>query len=123
MDAVKLKDGIKQAMFISSICNNYMQSWEPWKTAKTNPKLANSQVNILMNVFLLLCACLEPFIPTFCAKVYDIINWKRKEREEKLLGYIFESKSHLSILTIVPPKLEINEPLPIFRQSNDTLLF
>ena len=118
MEAVKIKEGIKQAMNISSICNKYMQKWEPWKASKTNPKFADSAINILMNVFMLLCSILEPFIPTFSAKVYTMINWKRGEKEETLLGQIYESKDYKKILSILPPKHTIDVPFPIFRESN-----
>lgn len=117
MEGVKLKDGIKQAMNISSICNKYMQKWQPWVAAKTNPNFAASAINILMNVFMLLCAVMEPFIPTFSAKIYSMINWKRGEREETLLGYLYDAKDYHKILDIIPANLTIGEILPIFRES------
>jgi len=117
MEGVKLKEGIKQAMNLSSICNKYMQKWEPWTAAKTNAKFAGSAINILMNVFMVVCAALEPFIPTFAAKIYYMTNWKRGTREETLLGYILDAKDHMKVLTVIPAKHEIGEVLPIFRES------
>lgn len=117
MEGVKLREAIKQAMNISSICNKYMQKWEPWVVCKKKPILAASTINILMNVFILTCAVLEPFIPTFAAKVYDMVNWKRGVREETLLGYIFDAKDYKKILSIVPPKHVLGEIFPIFRES------
>ncbi len=117
LEGVKLREGLKQAMNLSSICNKYMQKWQPWVAAKTNPKFADSAINILLNVFLVVCAALEPFIPTFSAKIYDMINWKRGEREQVLLGYVLDSKDPMKILTIVPAKHTIGEVFPIFRES------
>lgn len=117
MESVKLKEGLKQAMLLSSICNKYMQKWQPWAAAKTNPKFAGSAINILMNMFLVVCATLEPFMPTFAAKIYSIVNWKRGEREEALLGYVIDAKDPMKVLSIIPPKHEIGEVLPIFRES------
>lgn len=117
MEAVKIKDGIHKAMSISSVCNKYMQKWEPWKTAKVNPTLAASAMNTLTNVFILLCAILEPFIPTFSAKIYEMFNWKRGEKEETLLGSIYKEGNCKSILNIIPKGHIIQEPFAIFRES------
>ena len=122
MEAVKIKEALKIAMGISNLCNKYMQDWKPWETSKTNPKFAASAVNVLVNVFILLCAIMEPFIPTFSAKVYAMMNWKRGEREETLLGYICDSKDYKKILTILPPKHTIGEIFPIFRESTVYIL-
>jgi len=70
-----------------------------------------------MNVFMVVCAALEPFIPTFAAKIYYMTNWKRGTREETLLGYILDAKDHMKVLTVIPAKHEIGEVLPIFRES------
>lgn len=118
MEAVKLKEGLHKAMNISSICNKYMQAWEPWAIYKNKPNLCSSCINTLANAFILLCAILEPFIPTFSAKVYEMFKWKRGEKEETLLGFIFNCKDFKKILGIIPPHHEISEPLPIFRESN-----
>lgn len=117
MEGVKLKEGLKQAMNLSSICNKYMQKWQPWVAAKTNAKFAGSAINILMNVFIVVCAALEPFIPTFAAKIYCMTNWKRGAREEALLGYILDAKDPMKVLSVIPTKHEISEVLPIFRES------
>ena len=117
MEGVKLKEGLKQAMNLSSICNKYMQKWQPWAASKTNEKFAGSAINILLNVFLVVCGTLEPFIPTFAAKIYYMMNWKRGEREETILGYVLDAKDPMKILTLIPQKHEIGEVLPIFKES------
>ena len=117
MEGVKLREAVKQAMNLSSICNLYMQKWQPWVSAKTNPKFAGSAINILLNVFMVVCATLEPFIPTFSAKIYYMMKWIRGPREECLLGYVLDAKDPMKILTIIPAKHTIGEVFPIFRES------
>eukprot|EP01022_Parablepharisma_sp_SALTPOND_P013028 TRINITY_DN170_c8_g1_i1.p1 TRINITY_DN170_c8_g1~~TRINITY_DN170_c8_g1_i1.p1 ORF type:complete len:511 (-),score=77.76 TRINITY_DN170_c8_g1_i1:3070-4602(-) len=117
MEAVKLREGLKKAMNLSSIGNKYMQKWQPWATAKTNPKFAASAINVLFNMFIVVCAALEPFIPTFSAKIYHMVNWKRGEREESLLGYLLDANDPKKIMSIVPSKHMVGEVFPIFRES------
>eukprot|EP00826_Nyctotherus_ovalis_P063503 TRINITY_DN9315_c0_g1_i3.p1 TRINITY_DN9315_c0_g1~~TRINITY_DN9315_c0_g1_i3.p1 ORF type:complete len:532 (-),score=158.25 TRINITY_DN9315_c0_g1_i3:105-1700(-) len=118
MESVKLREGLKQAMNLSSICNKYMQKWQPWVAAKENAKFAGSAINILMNMFVVVCAALEPFIPTFAAKIYCMTNWKRGLREETLLGFVLDAKNALTVLSVIPSKHKIDQALPIFRESN-----
>jgi len=117
MEAVKLREGLKQAMNLSSICNKYMQKWEPWVAFKTNKTFAGNAINILLNMFYVVCASLEPFIPTFSAKIYEMTNWKRGDREETLLGYVMAAKDPMILKTVVPKGQTIGEIFPIFKES------
>ncbi len=67
----------------------------------------------------LLCAMLEPFIPSFSAKVYEqmrLLNERgeRSERDETLLQFVWGHPERIPEL--VPAGHQIGEPAPIFRE-------
>jgi len=73
MEQVKLKDGLKTAMEYSSDCNGYFQQFKPWdlnKAAETKDR-CKQVVNTALNALFGLCILLEPFMPSFSAKVYE----------------------------------------------------
>jgi len=80
-----LKDGLRTAMLYSSDCNLYFQETKPWDLAKTNPKRCGQVVNTALNALFLLCVILEPFIPSFSAKVYEQLAIKRELKHETLI--------------------------------------
>jgi methionyl-tRNA synthetase len=93
MEHVKLKESLKVCMTYSSLCNQYIQDNKPWDLAKTNPVRCAQVVNTAINALRLLTAMLEPFIPSFSAKVYEQMNLlsakgERSERDEKLLEFV-----------------------------------
>ena len=64
---------------------------------------------------------LEPFIPSFSAKVYEQMNLlnqrgERSERDETLLKWVIGHPERL--LELVPAGHQIGEPEPIFREIN-----
>lgn len=71
MDALKIKDGLRNAMDYSSLCNGYFQETKPWDLAKGGDMARCEQVvATAVNALYLLCTILEPFMPSFSAKVY-----------------------------------------------------
>jgi len=71
MEATKLKDGLRTAMEMSSDCNQYIQENQPWAIKKTDPVRCEQVVNTILNALVFVCVILEPFMPSFSAKVYE----------------------------------------------------
>ena len=73
MEAVKLKDGLFTAMQYSSDCNGYFQQFKPWDLNKKEETKARCKqvISTALNALYGLCVILEPFIPSFSAKVYE----------------------------------------------------
>lgn len=71
MEDVKLKDGIKTAMEYSSNCNVYFQDNKPWELAKSDKVRCSQVMNTAIQALYLLCVILEPYMPSFSAKVYE----------------------------------------------------
>ena len=101
-------------MEYSHKCNVYIQDHKPWDLNKTNKQRCNQVVNTAINALRFLCAILEPFLPSFSAKVYEQMNIVRSERDETLLEWV---KGHPErIIQLLPGGHQIGEPQPIFRE-------
>lgn len=119
MEQVKIKESLKVCMAYSSLCNQYLQENKPWELQKSDATRCNQVVNTGINALRLLCAMLEPFIPSFSAKVYEQMNLlnergERSERDETLLQYVYGNPSRIAGL--IKAGHQIGEPQPIFRE-------
>lgn len=80
LEAVKLREGLQTAMAYSSDCNGYFQQFKPWdlnKNADTKDR-CKQVVNTALNALFGLCVLLEPFMPSFSAKVYEQLGIKER---------------------------------------------
>jgi len=117
MEGVKIKDALRTTMALSSLCNTYLQETAPWVLAKKDPKRCQQVMNIAMQALNLLASMLEPFMPSFSAKLYEQMNLKRTQLHETLLKHVKESKD--IIYKLVSAGHQISEPKPIFREISD----
>lgn len=116
MEAVRLKEGLKIAMEYSSLCNGYFQEFKPWdlnKKPETQDR-CKQVVNTALNALFVLCVLLEPFMPSFSAKVYEQLNIERTARHERLLFEL--SRDPTAMRSLVPMGHTIGTPEPIFRE-------
>jgi methionyl-tRNA synthetase len=117
MEQVKLKDGLRTAMEYSSECNLYIQDNKPWELSKTNPERCAQVMNTALNALVFLCVILEPFIPSFSAKVYEQMAIKRELKHETLIESVL--KDNKAILSLVSGGHVIGNPEPIFREIKE----
>ena len=129
MKEAGIKEGVKIFMEISSLGNGYLQVSQPWTLVKKkDPKydLAKAEsIFFILNAFLrLLGALAEPFMPSFSAKLYEIMNLKYEGNELKILGIINEfleknPNDEVGLLTktnLMKEGQNINAPKPLFRE-------
>ena len=129
MKEAGIKEGVKIFMEISSLGNGYLQVSQPWTLVKKkDPKydLAKAEsIFFILNAFLrLLGALAEPFMPSFSAKLYEIMNLKYEGNELKILGIINEfleknPNDEVGFLTktnLMKEGQNINAPKPLFRE-------
>ena len=62
----------------------------------------------------LLAAMMEPFMPSFSAKVYEQMAIKRTEMHETMYEYLKANAARIE--NLVPAGHQIGEPQPIFRE-------
>ena len=70
-----------------------------------------------INALYFLCAILEPFIPSFSAKVYEQMAVTRIPRHETILQEV--KNNFEAITTILPAGHTIGTPEPIFREIKE----
>ena len=129
MKNVELREGIKIFMEISSLGNGYLQNSKPWELMKMKDDkdcLFKAETIIyILNAFLrLLGALAEPFMPSFSAKLYEIMNIKYEGDALEILRLInkfIETNSNDAKLFLVKIKLieegqMINQPKPLFKE-------
>ena len=77
-------------------------------------------MNTCVQAMQLLAGMLEPFMPSFSAKVYEQMNIKRTQMHETL--YEFLKSDPKRIEELVPANHQIGDPQPIFREiSNEEM--
>ena len=129
MKDAEIKEGIKIFMEISSLGNGHLQLTKPWELLKKNdprydlPK-AESLFFILISFLRLIGALAEPFMPSFSAKLYEIMNVKYEGDSLTILGILeqfLEKNPDDEIGFLVKTNLakegqKINKPKPLFKE-------
>ena len=133
MEDTQLKDALKIFMEISSLGNQYFQVNAPWNLLKKNSE--NYDVEKAETVFYVLCsfirflgAIAEPFMPSFSAKLYEILNIKYDGNEPILLKVIddfIEKNKEKEYEFLIKADLikvgnVINKPLPLFKRISES---
>ncbi|KAF3331025.1 putative methionine--tRNA ligase isoform X2 [Carex littledalei] len=115
MEKVKLKQGLKTAMSISSEGNAYLQESQFWKLFKEDPALCAVVMKTSAGLVYLLACLLEPFMPSFTDEVLKQLNLSRETHlsfsDEK--GDIDKAKRPWEI---VPAGHKIGRPEPLFKE-------
>ncbi|ONL95093.1 Methionine--tRNA ligase cytoplasmic [Zea mays] len=118
MEKVKLKQGLKSAMGISSDGNAYLQESQFWKLYKEDPAACAIVMKTSVGLVYLLACLLSPFMPSFSDEVLRQLNLSPEENlslsEEK--GEIAKAKSPWDF---VPAGHRIGKPAPLFKELKD----
>ena len=115
MKKAEIREGIKIFMEISSLGNGYLQNRKPWNLLKNgsdnyDPIKAETIFFILNSFVRFIGALAEPFIPSFSAKLYEIMNIKYNGDSEKILGLIndfIESNKEETLFFLIKMKLVV----------------
>lgn len=132
MEKTSLKDALRTLMEISSLANGYMQLTAPWNLLKKNAETydlerAQTIFNVLLKLIRLIGALAEPFMPSFSAKLYEIMNIKYEGKElttiKTILDYLEANKgkeeTFLLNCGLLNEELTINTPHPLFKKITD----
>ena len=129
MNGAEIREGVKLFMEISSLGNVYLQTTQPWnllkKDEETYDLMKAETLFYTLNAFLRFIGALaEPFMPSFSAKLYEIMNIKYEGDSLTLLGKIndFIEKNQSDSLfflfknNLVEEGQAINKPKPLFKE-------
>ncbi|KAF8729573.1 hypothetical protein HU200_017517 [Digitaria exilis] len=118
MEKVKLKQGLKSAMGISTDGNLYLQNSEFWQLYKEDPVSCAIVMKTSVGLVYLLACLLEPFMPSFSNEVRRQLNLSPEENlslsQEK--GEIVKARSPWDFL---PAGHKIGRPVPLFEELKD----
>lgn len=101
--ATHLKAGLKWAMEISRLGNQYLQEAEPWTLLKSDPEQCATICYVAVNLVYLISNVFEPFMPGFADKVCYQLNFDHGKIPDT-----FEE--------VIPAGHKINKILPIFKK-------
>lgn len=117
MEKVKLKQGLRTAMSISTEGNGYLQDSQFWKLYNEDPKACAIVLKTSIGLVHLLATLLEPFMPSFSFKVLEQLNLPLETlslSDEK--GDLEKARRPWDI---VPSGHTIGNPEPLFTEMKD----
>uniref|UniRef100_A0A7S3N2G1 methionine--tRNA ligase n=1 Tax=Strombidium inclinatum TaxID=197538 RepID=A0A7S3N2G1_9SPIT len=117
LEKIKIKDGLRVAMNVSSLCNTYWQDSQLWTIAKSDKKRAHQVMNTAIQVTQVLAAMMEPYMPSFSAKIYHQLALKRTETHDVLFEFLTGHPERME--SLIPGGHKIGEPQPIFREISE----
>ncbi|KAM5581303.1 putative methionine--tRNA ligase [Rosa sericea] len=113
MEKLKLKQGLKIAMSISSEGNAYLQESKFWKLYKEDRHRCSIVIKTSVGLVHLLACLLEPYMPSFSARVLEQLNLPPESI--KSLCDVNKAKRPWEI---VPDGHKIGEPKTLFTTLN-----
>jgi methionyl-tRNA synthetase len=111
LERSNIKEGVKIAMAISKLGNQYLQDCKPWVLVKENMKRCGVVIATAVSLSKLLALLVWPYMPFLSANVlYNQLNIPRD-------GY--PSLPAEFKLPFVPSDHELGDPQPLFRKISD----
>ncbi|XWS13387.1 hypothetical protein CRYUN_Cryun36dG0033400 [Craigia yunnanensis] len=115
MEKVKLKQGLRTAMSLSSEGNAYLQESQFWKLYKEDQPSCSIVMRTAVGLVHILACLLEPFIPSFSFEVFKQLNLPPQEQillcDEK--GDFDRARRPWEI---IPAGHKIGDPKPMFEE-------
>ncbi|KAJ8774288.1 hypothetical protein K2173_009719 [Erythroxylum novogranatense] len=113
MEKVKLKQGLKTAMSISSEGNAYLQESQFWKLYKEDQPTCSIVMRTSVGLVYLLGCMLEPFMPSFSLEVFKQLDLPLQQTS------LCDEKGYRRLWEIIPPGHRIGKPEPLFKELKD----
>jgi methionyl-tRNA synthetase len=99
------REGIRQVFKLVEHGNRYINSVEPWKTIKTDPEKAESDLAVIGHIIKCLSVLASPFLPKGANLIADDINFDNINN-----GWNYSE----------PQKLIVNDPIPIYKRIEES---
>ncbi|BBN15558.1 methionyl-tRNA synthetase [Marchantia polymorpha subsp. ruderalis] len=117
MEKVKLKQGLRIAMNVSSLGNLYLQDTKFWKLYKEDPPACAIVLRTSLGLVHLLATLLEPFMPSFSHKVLAQLNLPPSSLS--LSDEKGDLEKAFKPWELVPANHHIGSPTPLFAEMKD----
>ncbi|XP_010673414.2 probable methionine--tRNA ligase [Beta vulgaris subsp. vulgaris] len=117
MEKVKLKQGLKTAMAISSEGNAYLQESQFWKLYKEDQPACAVVMRTSAGLVYLLACLLEPFMPSFSLEVLKQLNMP--QLQVSLSDENGDLEKIKILWDILPAGHKMGKPEPLFKELKD----
>src|SRR5450759_483555 len=98
MDAVKLKQGLTEAMTLAHETNRYLNAKEPWQQIKTDPQAAATTIYVALKVIDSLKTLLAPFLPFTSQRLHSYLGYDGDLFGQQYTEEVVErERSHLAL--------------------------
>ena len=102
LEAVHLKDTIRDVMALAQVGNRYFDEQAPWRQIKEDRSQASTSIGTLLNLINALKVLFAPFLPFSSARLHE------------MLGYTEPLEAHGWGWTGIPPGQALPKPVPLF---------
>jgi methionyl-tRNA synthetase len=82
LDAVHLKEGLREAMSVAQAGNRYFDERAPWVQVKQDPPAAASTIATLLNALDGIKVLFSPFVPFSSEKLHGLLGWEDELAEQ-----------------------------------------
>ena len=118
MERVRLREGLEILMKISTQGNLYLTNTAPWDLMKKKEKKRCEEVLFILMATIRLIACLaEPYLPSFSAKIYEIMNVEYDEFSSELVCGLIKDFKGLFVNKLGYGGNKLKETSPLFAES------
>lgn len=92
LEAVRLRDGLRQILALGNRANKFVQDSQPWVQIKADPRLAQTTASLLVYAVRAIAVVLEPYMPETAARIRAMLclgpqNWADAFAFEGLNGH------------------------------------
>eukprot|EP01133_Synstelium_polycarpum_P006251 gene6251-7248_t len=116
LEKVYLKDGLKIAMAISKLGNQYMQENKAWELQTSDIKRCGTILTVLVNTIKLLATIFEPYLPTITQTIHDQLNYPPTKYQD---SFVFLIEEGHEISKDIEPIIKRIEPADLKRFRTD----
>lgn len=75
LNAVRLRDGLSEAMALARAVNKYLDDQAPWKMIKTDRDRAGTALNVVIQALGALRVLLTPYVPQATQKLHELLGF------------------------------------------------
>ncbi len=104
INAVRLREGLSEAMGLARAVNKYLDDQAPWKTIKADRARAGTTINVVIQALGALRVLLTPYVPS------------ATQRLHALLGFEGDVTTCLWEFSTTPAGQELPPPEPLFKK-------
>jgi len=135
LEGVKLRAALQEAFRLSKASNEYLSAMEPWQTIKTDKASTALTIFTALKAVDSLKVLFAPFLPFTCEKLNGYLGYETSLFGEAYTELVRDSLGEHTVLryrgnagsftwkpSALLPRSKLNQPAPLFKKLEDTLV-